>query len=316
MSTQLSAARRAAEEDLLLAPVAQSLTAESGTKGFGFENIVGVGTLSPLFQEHPRDEPVVAVYVARKAPLGSVDPVAVVPDAYEDVPTQVVETGEFVTMTERGRHRPAPSGVSVGHCQGETGSLGFIGRKGEGLMLVSNNHVLARSNEAALGDSIFQPGTADGGDGSDQIATLAEFVDLDFSGGRNSVDAAMAAVDADDVDGGVYGGSRLMPEPIEPAIGMTVRKCGRTTGVTHGIVYDDDATIKLRYSVGTALLGDQMLIRSVNGRPFSAPGDSGSLVVDERSDRPTGLLCGGSPRFTIANRVEMVLDKLGVSFYA
>ena len=75
----------------------------------------------------------------------------------------------------------------------------------------------------------------------------------------------------------------------------------------------DDATIKMPYRNGVAILAEQVFVRGV-GRPFSQGGDSGSLVFAEETRQPVGLLCGGSPRFTVVNRITNVLDSLGLSF--
>lgn len=75
---------------------------------------------------------------------------------------------------------------------------------------------------------------------------------------------------------------------------------------------DVNATIKLRYRRGVAILTEQTIVRGVS-TSFSEPGDSGSLVFDEQSYSPVGLLCGGSQRFSIVNRIDHVLDILGLS---
>ncbi len=46
---------------------------------------------------------------------------------------------------------------------------------------------------------------------------------------------------------------------------------------------------------------------------FSDSGDSGSLIVDRKSRRATGLLFAGSATHTIANPIDEVLTALGVS---
>jgi hypothetical protein len=307
---RLTAALRAAEEDLLLAPAAQALTADSGTAGFGFENIVGVGAPTPM---SGIDGSTVAIYVVRKAPPERLDEALTIPTNYEGVPTEVVETGEFVTLTQRGRYRPAPIGVSVGHIEGETGTLGFFARSASGLVLVSNNHVLARTNMASAGDPILQPGSADHGGPEDAIGELDHFVQLDFEGGKNPADAASARVDEGVALEKLSEGGELVANPASARPNIGVFKCGRTTGVTHGLVSDIAATIKVRYGLGTALLSDQILVRGVQS-PFSAPGDSGSLVIDSSSRCPVGMVCGGSTKFTVVNKIENVLTGLGLSF--
>jgi hypothetical protein len=313
-SQRLYAAFEQAENDLLFTAAAQSLTAETGTDGFGFENIVGVGVSERLAGGRPAGEGAVSIYVVRKAPLDEVDPSALVPTEYEGVPTDVVESGEFVIATERGRHRPVPLGVSVGHANGDTGTVGFLGKRDSELVIVSNNHVLARENRAGRGDAILQPGPVDGGGAGDQVGELEGWVALDFGGSKNPIDAAVARVDEAAVTGQLYGGGTIAPTLGKPSRNAIVRKCGRTSGLTRGVVTDVSATIKLRFPSGMALMSEQILIQGLGGSVFSEPGDSGSLVVEEGSDLPLGLLCGGSSRFTLANQIDQVLTGLGVSF--
>ena len=124
----------------------------------------------------------------------------------------------------------------------------------EAYFILSNNHVLASSNDAELGDAIRQPGPADGGTGDDEVAQLTEFVRIHFeaepNAQTNKVDAAVAEV--------------LSAELVEleiPAIGHIcgfrdfelgdrVRKTGRTTETTEGLVVTVEATSRINYGPG------------------------------------------------------------------
>jgi hypothetical protein len=311
---RLLAARDEAEDDLLSdQAVAFSLMADSGTEAFGFENIVGVGIGERMKKGRPTGQRAVSVYVVRKAPPDEVDGAALVPTEYEGVPTDVVESGEFVAHTERGRHRPAPSGVSIGHHSEDAGTLGFVAKHEGDLVVVSNNHVLALTNGAQPGDAVVQPGYVDGGREADRIGTLKLFPPLDFEG-KNVIDAALATVEPGSVVSEIYGVGPYRPEPWPGDEDLLVRKTGRTTGMTRGVVRDAHASIKLRYRGGVARLREQLIVDPRDGRAFSEPGDSGSLVVEESSGSPVGLLCGGTPGYAVVNRIENVLDGLGLSF--
>lgn len=312
---RLLAARRHAEEELLLASMPQALSAESGTEGFGYENIVGVGIAEREVAGSLAGEAVVAVYVERKVPRDLVEDAALVPSQYDGVPTDVIESGELIPQTGRGRYRPALAGVSLAHHAATAGTLGFLARRGAELYVVSNNHVLAQENEATVGDSILQPGPADGGQQADEIAKLAAWEPLDFAGGDNLIDAAIAETGENLVSNGVYGVGVLSPQPLAPHRGLLVRKRGRTTSLTQGVIRDVDATIKMSYRNGVAVLTGQIFVRGVAGA-FSEGGDSGSLVFAEESRQPVGLLCGGSPRFSVVNRIGPVLELLGLSLLA
>jgi hypothetical protein len=150
---------------------------------------------------------------------------------------------KFATPAQQKRARPLKIGVSVGHFKITAGTLGcFVRgldpRDDKGVMILSNNHVLANENRAKDGDAVLQPGCVDGGeDPADKIATLSRFVRLKKTG-ANLVDAAVAALDA----GIEYNAKSLaglggsLAGAGEPFLdeGTPVGKIGRTTGTTRG----------------------------------------------------------------------------------
>jgi hypothetical protein len=314
---RVRSAKRRAEEELLFAPFAQAELADSGSLGYGFENVVGVGMGERYVDGRPTGESSVTVYVVIKAPPGDVEPAALVPAEYDGVPTDVVESGEFTAAGERGRFRPAPAGVSVGHFSGGAGTLGFVARRGSELCIVSNNHVLARENEAEAGATIVQPAEPDGGTtANDAIAELRAWVPLTYDGQSVAVDAAIAETESGLVEPAETGVGPVTFEPLDVRQGFIVRKRGRTTGLTRGHVSDPEATLTVRYRRGRIPLENQFLVRGLDGVLFSARGDSGSLVIEEGTRQPVGLLCGGSPRFSIVTPIRRVLDVLDLSFAA
>ena len=107
-----------------------------------------------------------------------------IPEELDDVPTDIKTTGLLMAgANTTARARPAPTGYSVGHRDITAGTIGGVVVKGSGeTFILSNNHVLANSNDASIGDPILQPGPFDGGtDPSDQIGMLADFEPIDFS---------------------------------------------------------------------------------------------------------------------------------------
>ncbi len=218
--------------------------------------------------------------------------------------------------------RPVPIGVSTGHPGVTAGTLGARVSDGERVFALSNNHVYANNNNASPGDPLLQPGVADGGrNPTDAVATLHDFEEIEFCATRfrcplNRMDAAIALTSTDDVghatpDDG-YGSPRTTP--LEATLGTKVQKYGRTTGYTHGTVTGINAVIDVSYRGGVARFEDQILI---SGNGFSAGGDSGSLIVSEgflaADRRPVGLLFAGSPTSTIANPIDIVLDRFDVT---
>src|SRR3989449_5628334 len=103
------------------------------------------------------------------------------------------------------RIRPPPPGFSVGPARIPAGTIGARVRDALGrVYILSNNHVLANSNGASIGDPEYQPGPYDGGTSADQIATLTDFQVISFaSNGSNTIDAAIALSSTDLLDNAV-----------------------------------------------------------------------------------------------------------------
>lgn len=235
------------------------------------------------------------------------------------LPIEFIAVGQITAYQNCDRHRPVVCGVSVGHSNVDAaGTLGCLVEKEGNHYSLSNNHVLANSNEATPGDVVIQPGSIDGGTSSeDNIATLEPYSEIDFSGDANDIDAAIVQV-------GDTNQTLVSLEIIDigtpsttscPAsLGQTVRKSGRTTGHTVGLVEDISADFWVSYGNEAALFEDQIVVIGIDADPFSAPGDSGSLIVDKQMLEPGGLLFAGNDSgLTIANHINLVLGYYGVS---
>ncbi|HWE37583.1 MAG TPA: hypothetical protein VG406_13525 [Isosphaeraceae bacterium] len=223
------------------------------------------------------------------------------------------------------RGRPLKIGQSIGHFRITAGTLGAFVRDlaGGGVMILSNNHVLANENKARHGDAILQPGPYDDGkDPADRVATLARFVRLKKTG-PNLVDAAVAALDPGmeydartltGLGGKLAGAGSSFLDDQTP-----VGKIGRTTATTRGkVVTFELDNLLVAYDVGALQFNDQIEIEGDGDSPFSQGGDSGSLIVD--ADRlAVALLFAGSDLggtngkgLTYANPLAAVLSALKV----
>jgi hypothetical protein len=223
----------------------------------------------------------------------------------------------------QGRTRPLRIGASVGHYAITAGTIGgFCTRPGDdGTYLLSNNHVLADENRGRLGDDVLQPGAADGGSRrADAVAALERFVRVE-PGATNLVDCALARLD-EGVEAdrrGLEGLGELDPRPLDAAEAEAVVKLGRTTGETRGQVTAfevDDVVVE--FSAGALRFDDQVEVAGAAATPFSAGGDSGSLILAAGALRPVALLFAGSEQggpsgggVTFGNPVATVLDELG-----
>jgi hypothetical protein len=307
-------------------------------------NVVGVGTGYKVSRGQRTDELCVVVLVRQKVPEAGLHPEALVPQEVGGVATDVVQVGDLRAFQARtDRWRPAPGGVSIGHYQVTAGTFGTVVRdrvSGDRLIL-SNNHVLANSNAASPGDPILQPGAADGGQvADDTIAHLERFCLIEFSvapptcpvwmgvadvanalarlvGAKhqlqalqsdpqasNLADAAVARPlnDADILDEILEIG--VVEGTVPATLGMSVRKSGRTTGLTSGEITVLDATVDVSYGPFQIARFEGQIVSG----PMSSPGDSGSLLVAGDSQRAVGLLFAGSDQSTIYNPIQAVLD--------
>ena len=101
----------------------------------------------------------------------------------QEVPVDVVEDAIDQPHIFPLRSRPLRGASSIGpSAQTSAGTLGVGVTRNDGYTyILSNNHVLAGSNQTPIGSVIVQPSLLDGGNAlSDAVATLFNFVPLDF----------------------------------------------------------------------------------------------------------------------------------------
>lgn len=319
-----------------------------GPKLLAKKNVVAVGIGEKVVGKNRRSTGELAIVcsVEKKVPLATLDEKDIIPKEIKGIITDVIESGKIKALKARtDRWRPAPGGVSIGHEWITAGTLGCLVKRDGLVYILSNNHVLADSNNAPIGSAILQPGKHDGGQLIDRIAVLKEFVPIQFIGGEgcqigqafadvgnffaetfgrktrlaavnseqieNLVDAAIALpVDSEFVCDEILDIGTILGVNKSPGIGLGVQKSGRTTAVTTGVISQIDVMTNVEYGEGKiALFVDQILIE-VPG--FSAGGDSGSAILDLENNL-TGLLFAGSDTVTVANKITNVFDLLGVS---
>ncbi|MDZ4698545.1 MAG: hypothetical protein SH809_02460, partial [Rhodothermales bacterium] len=150
-------------------------------------NVVAVGVGYKVTDGKRTNTLSIVCSVVKKVRSSELAPEDRIPPAVDDIPTDVVETGVIRAFADRtARYRPSPGGCSIGHVEITAGTLGCLVRKNGQTYILSNNHVLANSNAARVGDPILQPGPIDGGRfPQDQIATLAQFIPISFPGGSD-----------------------------------------------------------------------------------------------------------------------------------
>jgi len=220
-----------------------------------------------------------------------------------------------------------PFGVSGGNAKDISalfccsGTLGSLVTDGSGRFILSNNHVLARTDSASLNEDISQPGLVDNQCRvPPTVAKLTAFPSL-----TSNVDAAIAALTPNspmDTEGNISIIGRISNAPKFPTGGMAVQKVGRTTGLTSGLVSSISTNVKVQYQprcgMGkkfTISFTNQVVVTPVSGS-FSAGGDSGSLIVTNDTKQPVALLFAGSSTTTIGNPICEVLSTVSSKFGA
>jgi S1-C subfamily serine protease len=232
-------------------------------------------------------------------------------------------------------------GVSCGHVDVSAGTFGCLVRRGSDLYMLSNNHVLANTNRANVGDPILQPGRHDGGTLADKIAELEAWIPIEMGTEESDCPWANATVEVLNAVASALGSSSrlqalagrpaqnrvdcaiarpLSPDLVRPeilgigvprgaregALGMAVQKSGRTTGHTTGQISQIDVTVQVDYEGKTVTFVDQFMATAM-----SAGGDSGSAVLD-MDGYVIGLLFAGSDLATLINPIQLVLQELNV----
>ena len=208
-----------------------------------------------------------------------------IPKTIHGVPTDVVERRyvprplsvplkDLQPLVDNGRYNPLIGGISAGPCREIDGNV-FVGTLGlivtdnvsAAPMVLSNFHVLALDNNFMVGDTIVQPSLPDGGNCPADVVAVLERAML---GGQ--VDAAAARItarddacriaDIGDVDG-----------IAEAELGMIVRKRGRTTELTQGVVDGIDLTVVVPYDgIGDVTFNNQIEIRAGSSSLDVEPG--------------------------------------------
>ena len=286
---------------------------------FKYPNVRVVGDGHKIVNGKDTGREAIFVGVSKKLRPEELKKGDVIPSSLSGVETDVVEVGNIVAL-RTGVHRPAPGGVSIGHPKVTAGTLGMIVKRNGVRYILSNNHVLANTNNAQVGDKTWQPGRADGGTAESSIGSLLEFVSIAFSEGStcgvanfvvsiepvNLVDCAISKPISEDIVSDEILEIGVPNEFDVVGIGDVVKKSGRTTGLTYGTVIAVNAESDVNYGEGIAHFEEQIIATAI-----AEGGDSGSAVLNESND-VVGLLFAGSDQVTIINDIFNIIDLLGL----
>ena len=240
------------------------------------------------------------------------------------VPIRAVQLGKLIVKPEmaataaaRGKVYERNGRIACGSScapagENYAGTFGALAQRDGELMILSNNHVFAACNHVPVGQPILAPSAMDARPelpAPRELCRHADIVEL-RSGTPTLVpltrcDAAVARVPDGNLvsswQGDDHSGYDTPVTPIAPQADLRVKKVGRTTGLTSGVV---EALItspwplpyKNRNFAATVWFTDIWTIRAEDSGPFALPGDSGSLVVTEGGDAAVGLLFATSSK--------------------
>jgi len=315
-------------------------------------NVVSVGTGYKFKDGKQTDEICIIVGVADKLPVVSLSSADIIPSAVDGVAIDVIETGIVKThqsVDPTKKHRPAMPGISIGHKNITAGTFGCVVERSGTKLILSNNHVLANSNDARIGDDIYQPGPIDGGTSSDKIGTLFDFVPIEFGGATDptppTCPIAKGTAGTANVMAKIFGRKhRLMAFNTDPLattnkvdaalclpdneadIVEEIAQIGAPTGISVGTLgtdvqkfgrttsYTTGSLIQINVTVQVSYGPGQ--IATFTGQlmagAMSAGGDSGSACLDMNGNL-VGLLYAGSDSTTIFNPIQDVFELLNIT---
>lgn len=176
---------------------------------------------------------------------------------------------------------------------------------------ISNFHVLSNFNSKRF-ETILHPSKSDTYD-------IKPFCDLNPIGTLfwykidNYTDAAIVKSNCSgNFNGGIRCNEKLIIDKIiSPKLGMKVIKCGRTSGLTNGIIRSTHCSVLLKDNriskTGKRIFKDQILTTCM-----SLPGDSGSILLTPKGDAIGLLFAGNSSTTTFYNNLEHIFGRTSV----
>jgi hypothetical protein len=249
--------------------------------------VTGVGIGPKIVDGKKTDDLSIRVFVAEKKELDSVPEEQRIPKTIKGVKTDVIErkfvlnprmmaVADMKLKTDTGTYDPLRGGMGIGPCRsvhltveeaachggGSAGYYNFVGTLGcividndtNAEMLLSNFHVMCVDDGWHVGDTMCQPSKVDGGHcpadvvGSLQRAVLSDEVDAAIAS-HTARGHQYSILDIGDVKG-----------TATAAVGMAVRKRGRTTELTYGTITDTNLSVNIDYCDG---LGAHTLIHQI-----------------------------------------------------
>ncbi|MGL5245292.1 MAG: trypsin-like serine protease, partial [Sarcina sp.] len=176
--------------------------------------------------------------------------------------------------------------------------------------ILSNNHVLADSNNNRTGCPIVQPSLGDGGTTNNVIANLYKKVIINYSSKPdNYCDGAIAKINP-----GISYNKEIfkigaITGTTKAKVGMKIKKVGRTTGYTETLIRAIHViNTSENINMGKAIYRDIIKCGSL-----AKHGDSGSVVLNS-SNKVVGLLFSGTDTRDLIIPIETVMNYFNIHF--
>ena len=213
---------------------------------------------------HSEEPPKIIAYIEHEKYRGKI------PDEIDGFKTEVRVTGRIKALelfepesiiipyvynsqvSRFGVVRPIVGGISCGVPETYFGGkmAGTLGIVTSDPYILSCAHVIAMDKNArflGIGTPVLQPAALDGGTNDNKVGELSDYIEITFGyRGSNYADAAIAEVTTSEYSVmELLGSTYTVSGTADVSEGDTVRKSGRTTGVTENQVMDTSATVKV-----------------------------------------------------------------------
>ncbi len=285
-----------------------------------FAGVHGIYTGRKSVAGKKTDTLAIVVVVGEKKPLSQLTNDEIIPKQIEGFPTDVIvgqvprKMPQSVSGSVAARNsetlgtrpkpqvrRPLVGGAQISSVideSPEAGTLGCIVTDGTSYYALTNEHVVG-----PVGNEVYQP---DNGNSNFLFGTVMQSV------ANATIDAAVVSFGAGEdfanyvlQVGSIQGTYNLQTTDVGNCI---VQKSGNITGLTFGTVEAIDYTVV----DGQVTMTNQIKIEDIPGlSPFSQPGDSGAVVMNDHY-QVVGLLWGGENNESYACAIASVLSQLNV----
>jgi hypothetical protein len=250
--------------------------------GIGLKTIDGKST----------DTFAIVVFVLKKKPLNEIPLNERVATEYEGFPIDVIESDLPEPLADENKYRPVEAGCQIGIGNGY-GTLGcFVkDKEDESICILSNQHVLQKVNEVVFQSTLH---TRKDEIGRTKRVVYSQYVD----GGIASFVKTKYTPDILEI-GYVQGAHKITQKDV----GSTVRKRGRTTGLTTGVL---NVINYYGYRADGSECYDQLAPTLLTEH-----GDSGSVVVNDEN-KIIGMVWGKNNTTVMVDSIDHILSELNI----